>query len=111
MVLKDLFTSFQRFKRLVVYCMTRVNVAVSTIPVISRPSRPYHLITLSWDTHRGINEAGVGTLATRRQLQAAIEQIPHASQGTLAFGLAPGAVVQLADGLYWLSQDWQVLCL
>lgn len=84
-------------------------------PATLRPSRPYQTIVLYWEAHKGINGDGEGGLATRKQLQDALaeslqKRTAPSAEGILS-SLVPGVVVQLADGLYWLSQDWQVLCL
>lgn len=91
--------------------MNSFDISIPAIPNTLKPSRPYRLIPLYWNTDRGLNGEGEGGLATRRQLQTEIAQFLHGSPGVTTLGLAPGAVVQLTDGLYWLSQDWQVLCL
>ncbi len=80
----------------------------------SKPHRPYQPIVLYWEDHTGINLDAQGSLATRKQLQAVLDtskgKSPFSNSEVLSI-LVPGAVVQLADGLYWLSQNWQVLCL
>ncbi|MBD1909768.1 MULTISPECIES: hypothetical protein [unclassified Leptolyngbya] len=76
-----------------------------------RPSRPYQPVVLYWDTLQGINGNGEGPLATRKQLQDAIALFARNLQESPCAGVVPGVVVQLSDGLYWLSPDWQVLCL
>lgn len=91
--------------------MSSFNISATTMPAVSRPNRPYQLIPLYWEAHRGLHGEGEGVLATRKQLQDAIVQFARHPQGATCLGLAPGVVVQLSDGLYWLSQDWQVLCL
>lgn len=80
-------------------------------PTHDRPRRPHQPVVLYWDALRGINGDGEGSLATRKQLQEAIALFAHTLQEGSCARVVPGTVVQLADGLYWLSQDWQVLCL
>lgn len=80
----------------------------------SKPHRPYQPIVLYWEDHTGINLNAQGNLATRKQLQAVLDTLKGKSSfsnNKVLSILVPGAVVQLADGLYWLSQNWQILCL
>lgn len=82
-------------------------VLTVVIPTTRKPIR------LCWDTSIGINWDGVGMPATRQQLQDAItrcsgHQLPVAN---ILPPLAPGDVVALADGVYWIDRRWQVMVL
>lgn len=78
-----------------------------------KPPRPYQPIVLYWEARQGLNNNAQGIPATRQQLQTVLGGLGNAplSNNAVLSSLVPGAVVQLADGLYWLTQDWQVLCL
>lgn len=77
-----------------------------------KPRPPYSPIVLYWEAQQGINPNVQGVLATRKQLQDVLATLGRSTLPTEMFSiLVPGVVVQLADGLYWLNQDWQVLCL
>ena len=67
------------------------------------------VILLWWDASVGVNWQVKGVKCTKSQLEEAIkksalQQLPN----DLLPSLAPGDVIELVEGLFWINADWEL---
>lgn len=88
--------------------MKKVPIPVFGETKYVRPAR-HMTIPLWWDAIEGINWRAVGVKCTKIQLQEAIQksagqQLPNG----LLPALAPGDVIELVEGLFWINANWEI---
>lgn len=87
--------------------MRKSPIAISGVSKYVKPAK-HMAVQLWWDATEGINWQ-LGVKCTLLQLEEAIEKSAlQRLPSDLLPSLAPGDVVELADGLFWINANWEI---